>query len=123
MLSSLVSIALLGQTALSHPTSLSTSATTIGKIRGVRDPIYHMYLQSHVDTPVLGPEASADEVRLPCYFVSLRLRTSRSTSRRRSILRDTFLTNLSSLILVARFNRVLRLCILIFRMRVRRISR
>ncbi|KAF6839433.1 hypothetical protein CPLU01_01853 [Colletotrichum plurivorum] len=33
------------------------------KIRGVRDPIYHLYLQAHPDDPtiaVLGPEASAE---------------------------------------------------------------
>lgn len=51
---------------LSHPTSLSPSvaAATVGKIRGVRDPIYHLYLQSlpsTPSTPVLGPESSADE--------------------------------------------------------------
>lgn len=33
------------------------------QIRGVREPIYHLYLQAHPDDPtkvVLGPEASAD---------------------------------------------------------------
>ncbi|KAM0333371.1 hypothetical protein ACHAQA_002032 [Verticillium albo-atrum] len=33
------------------------------KIRGVRDPIYHLYLQSYPDNssvPVLGPEAYAE---------------------------------------------------------------
>jgi hypothetical protein len=37
----------------------------VGKIRGVRDPIYHLYLQSNSKSPsipVLGPESSADEV-------------------------------------------------------------
>jgi hypothetical protein len=49
------------------PSPSSTAATaTIGKIRGVRDPIYHLYLQASsksASTPVLGPEGSGDEVR------------------------------------------------------------
>ena len=46
------------------PLSTSSSAPTIGKIRGVRDPIYHLYLQAHASNaslPVLGPESSADD--------------------------------------------------------------
>ncbi|KAL6711361.1 hypothetical protein ACN47E_005892 [Coniothyrium glycines] len=42
----------------------SAAAATVGKIRGVRDPIYHLYLQAsstNASQPVLGPEASADE--------------------------------------------------------------
>ncbi|CAI6261956.1 unnamed protein product [Periconia digitata] len=41
-----------------------TAAATVGKIRGVRDPIYHLYLQSNPSNssiPVLGPESNADE--------------------------------------------------------------
>jgi hypothetical protein len=57
--------------ALAAPLSSSTSsvtAATIGKIRGVRDPIYHLYLQASSkspSTPILGPEASGDEVKPP----------------------------------------------------------
>jgi hypothetical protein len=50
--------------------STSTSAATVGKIRGVRDPIYHLYLQANsksASTPVLGPEASGDEVKTPTF--------------------------------------------------------
>ncbi|KAH7398863.1 hypothetical protein DE146DRAFT_510034 [Phaeosphaeria sp. MPI-PUGE-AT-0046c] len=50
--------------SLSLPTSSTSAAATVGKIRGVRDPIYHLYLQSlpsAPSTPVLGPEAAADE--------------------------------------------------------------
>ncbi|KAH4507740.1 hypothetical protein HBI88_125890 [Parastagonospora nodorum] len=63
---SLLPLLLLLPSALSLPTTstTSTSAATIGKIRGVRDPIYHLYLQastSSPSTPVLGPESSAAE--------------------------------------------------------------
>lgn len=37
------------------------------KIRGVRDPIYHLYLQTYPkdkSTPVLGPEASAESFNI-----------------------------------------------------------
>lgn len=58
----LLPLLLLLPSALSLPTTSTTSAATIGKIRGVRDPIYHLYLQasaSSPSTPVLGPESSA----------------------------------------------------------------
>ncbi|KAH8730581.1 hypothetical protein GQ44DRAFT_448965 [Phaeosphaeriaceae sp. PMI808] len=50
-------------TTLAAPTA-AAAAATIGKIRGVREPIYHLYLQANsknTSTPVLGPESSADE--------------------------------------------------------------
>jgi hypothetical protein len=50
--------------ALAAPLSSTSAAATIGKIRGVRDPIYHLYLQASSTSPsvpVLGPEASGDE--------------------------------------------------------------
>ncbi|KAF2447021.1 hypothetical protein P171DRAFT_429964 [Karstenula rhodostoma CBS 690.94] len=40
----------------------NAAAATVGKIRGVSDPIYHLYLQANLknaSTPVLGPESSA----------------------------------------------------------------
>ncbi|KAF2273275.1 uncharacterized protein EI97DRAFT_436152 [Westerdykella ornata] len=49
--------------ALSAPV-INAAAATVGKIRGVRDPIYHLYLQANAKNqtiPVLGPEASAEE--------------------------------------------------------------
>jgi hypothetical protein len=55
----LTSTLLLLQTTIAAPTA---AAATIGKIRGVRDPIYHLYLQANSkspSTPVLGPESSA----------------------------------------------------------------
>ncbi|KAH7090606.1 hypothetical protein FB567DRAFT_520239 [Paraphoma chrysanthemicola] len=56
----------LAQTTLAAPTTSprAAAAATIGKIRGVRDPIYHLYLQANsknASIPVLGPEAAADE--------------------------------------------------------------
>jgi hypothetical protein len=70
-------LVLLPNFALAFPLSSSTAAATIGKIRGVRDPIYHLYLQASSKSPsipVLGPEASADEVsHLPLSLVSLSL--------------------------------------------------
>lgn len=54
---------LLSQSTLSAPLS-TAAAATVGKIRGVRDPIYHLYLQANsknASIPVLGPEAAADE--------------------------------------------------------------
>lgn len=50
-------------TSLALPTPSSASAT-VGQIRGVASPIYHLYLQSlpsSPSVPVLGPESSADE--------------------------------------------------------------
>ncbi|KAF2689556.1 hypothetical protein K458DRAFT_291310 [Lentithecium fluviatile CBS 122367] len=44
--------------------SNAATAATVGKIRGVRDPIYHLYLQANpknASIPVLGPESAADE--------------------------------------------------------------
>lgn len=49
---------------LSSPSTSAAAAATIGKIRGVRDPIYHLYLQaspSNASVPVLGPESAADD--------------------------------------------------------------
>ncbi|KAF1949212.1 hypothetical protein CC80DRAFT_484839 [Byssothecium circinans] len=42
----------------------AAAAATVGKIRGVAAPIYHLYLQANpknASIPVLGPEASADD--------------------------------------------------------------
>jgi hypothetical protein len=55
----------LAHIVLSAPIESPRAAATVGKIRGVRDPIYHLYLQANsknTSIPVLGPEASADEV-------------------------------------------------------------
>jgi hypothetical protein len=44
--------------------ALPTASATVGKIRGVRDPIYHLYLQANSkspSTPVLGPESAAED--------------------------------------------------------------
>jgi hypothetical protein len=63
MLSLLTTLLTLLPLTLSTPLP-STSAATVGKIRGVREPIYHLYLQSlpkSASTPVLGPESAADE--------------------------------------------------------------
>ncbi|KAF2036238.1 hypothetical protein EK21DRAFT_83940 [Setomelanomma holmii] len=62
----LPTLLLLAQSIIAAPveSSRSISAATIGKIRGVRDPVYHLYLQADSaspSTPVLGPEATADE--------------------------------------------------------------
>ena len=46
MLTILVANLLLAQNALAAPAK-SIVAATVGKIRGVRDPIYHLYLQSN----------------------------------------------------------------------------
>lgn len=46
------------------PLTSNTAATTVGKIRGVRDPIYHLYLQAspaNSSIPVLGSESTAEE--------------------------------------------------------------
>lgn len=46
------------------PAALSAPTSTVAKIRGVRDPVYHLYLQAHPENasvPVLGPESGADE--------------------------------------------------------------
>ncbi|PVI06040.1 hypothetical protein DM02DRAFT_683023 [Periconia macrospinosa] len=68
--SALLSLTLTLQAALSAPltpkatTSTTAAAATVGKIRGVREPIYHLYLQSNPSNssiPVLGPETAADE--------------------------------------------------------------
>ncbi|KAF2639191.1 hypothetical protein P280DRAFT_429615, partial [Massarina eburnea CBS 473.64] len=43
--------------------NVNVEAATVGKIRGVQAPIYHLYLQANptnASTPVLGPEVSAD---------------------------------------------------------------
>ncbi|KAF2257330.1 hypothetical protein BU26DRAFT_474160 [Trematosphaeria pertusa] len=63
MLAFLAPVLLLLQGALSAPVA-NAAAATVGKIRGVRDPIYHLYLQANpknASIPVLGPESSADE--------------------------------------------------------------
>jgi hypothetical protein len=75
---------LLAQSVVTAPIEHTAAAATVGKIRGVRDPIYHLYLQasskngsfstpSHLlylhrlilvyiaSIPVLGPENAADE--------------------------------------------------------------
>ncbi|KAH7075535.1 hypothetical protein BKA63DRAFT_595002 [Paraphoma chrysanthemicola] len=62
----LAPLLLIAQSALAAPTTSppAAAAATIGKIRGVRDPIYHLYLQANsknASIPVLGPEAAADE--------------------------------------------------------------
>lgn len=46
MLLFLTSVLLLAQSALSAPVE-NVAAATVGKIRGVRDPIYHLYLQAN----------------------------------------------------------------------------
>ncbi|CAE7025822.1 hypothetical protein PTTW11_03974 [Pyrenophora teres f. teres] len=65
MLPSLAPILLLLHSALAAPVeNAAAAAATVGKIRGVRDPIYHLYLQAsskNASTPVLGPESTADE--------------------------------------------------------------
>ncbi|KAH7116746.1 hypothetical protein B0J11DRAFT_571246 [Dendryphion nanum] len=49
---------------VTHPAPISAAAApTVGKIRGVRDPIYHLYLQAspkNASLPLLGPESTAD---------------------------------------------------------------
>lgn len=62
----LAPLLLLAQTTLAAPLEAAprAAAATVGKIRGVRDPIYHLYLQANSkspSTPVLGPESSGDE--------------------------------------------------------------
>ncbi|KNG44928.1 hypothetical protein DDE82_007714 [Stemphylium lycopersici] len=66
MLNFLTPLLLIAQGAFAAPVgdTATTAAATTGKIRGVRDPIYHLYLQANpknTSTPVLGPETAADE--------------------------------------------------------------
>jgi hypothetical protein len=64
MLLHLTSALLFALPVFSLPTTSTASASTVGKIRGVRDPIYHLYLQANSkspSTPVLGPESAADD--------------------------------------------------------------
>lgn len=61
---SILPILLLLPQTLSTPLPSSLLAPTVAKIRGVRDPIYHLYLQSlpkTPSTPALGPESTAEE--------------------------------------------------------------
>ncbi|KAF1978265.1 hypothetical protein BU23DRAFT_451106 [Bimuria novae-zelandiae CBS 107.79] len=54
---------LLLPSVLAAPVS-TTTAATVGKIRGVASPIYHLYLQANpknASIPVMGPESSADD--------------------------------------------------------------
>ncbi|EDU48231.1 predicted protein [Pyrenophora tritici-repentis Pt-1C-BFP] len=56
-------LVLLLPSAFAAPVDNAAAAVTVGKIRGVRDPIYHLYLQAsskNASTPVLGPESAAD---------------------------------------------------------------
>ncbi|KAF2847706.1 hypothetical protein T440DRAFT_402685 [Plenodomus tracheiphilus IPT5] len=46
--------------AVAVPLQPEAVAATTGKIRGVRDPIYHLYLQANSKN-VLGPESAADD--------------------------------------------------------------
>ncbi|CAG5156412.1 uncharacterized protein ALTATR162_LOCUS4210 [Alternaria atra] len=64
MLTFFAQVLLVVSCALAAPVENAGSATTVGKIRGVRDPIYHLYLQvnpNNASIPVLGPESAADE--------------------------------------------------------------
>ncbi|KAI4626559.1 hypothetical protein J4E83_003710 [Alternaria metachromatica] len=65
MLSFFAQILLVASGALAAPVeNAQSAAATVGKIRGVRDPIYHLYLQAsakNASIPVLGPETAADE--------------------------------------------------------------
>ncbi|KAK7192471.1 hypothetical protein DPSP01_009711 [Paraphaeosphaeria sporulosa] len=61
MLHHLAFALVLAPCAFAAPVS-NVAAATIGKIRGVADPIYHLYLQANpknASIPVLGPESSA----------------------------------------------------------------
>ncbi|KAF2800713.1 hypothetical protein K505DRAFT_403835 [Melanomma pulvis-pyrius CBS 109.77] len=61
----LLPLLLLAPFALAAPTPAPAGAlATVGKIRGVSTPIYHLYLQANAKNtsiPVLGPEASAED--------------------------------------------------------------
>ncbi|KAL6153310.1 hypothetical protein ACJQWK_11463 [Exserohilum turcicum] len=64
MLTIFAPLLLLAQGTFAAPVENAAAAATVGKIRGVRDPIYHLYLQAspkNASTPVLGPETAADE--------------------------------------------------------------
>ncbi|KAI4949020.1 hypothetical protein J4E91_005483 [Alternaria rosae] len=65
MLSLFTHVLLVVSGALAAPVeNVQSAAATVGKIRGVRDPIYHLYLQAsakNASIPVLGPETAADE--------------------------------------------------------------
>ncbi|KAF2017397.1 hypothetical protein BU24DRAFT_478485 [Aaosphaeria arxii CBS 175.79] len=64
MFAILAPVLLLIQAVLSAPVEQVAAAATVGKIRGVRSPIYHLYLQAdpkNASHPVLGPESAADE--------------------------------------------------------------
>lgn len=48
---------------LDSPNDIAKRQTTSYQIRGVQDPIYHLYLQSlpgNASTPVMGPEATSE---------------------------------------------------------------
>ncbi|KFY17030.1 hypothetical protein V491_05137 [Pseudogymnoascus sp. VKM F-3775] len=48
---------------LDSPNDIAKRQTTSHQIRGVQDPIYHLYLQSlpgNASTPVMGPEATSE---------------------------------------------------------------
>ncbi|KAF2177235.1 hypothetical protein K469DRAFT_604002 [Zopfia rhizophila CBS 207.26] len=63
MLASFAPLLLLLQGALSAPIE-NAAAATVGKIRGVQSPVYHLYLQANSKNktiPVLGPEGSAED--------------------------------------------------------------
>ncbi|ENI10898.1 hypothetical protein COCC4DRAFT_122353 [Bipolaris maydis ATCC 48331] len=66
MLTFFAPLLLLAQSAAAAPVEnvAVAAAATVGKIRGVRDPIYHLYLQAspkNSSKPVLGPESAAEE--------------------------------------------------------------
>ncbi|OWY44930.1 NAD(P)-binding protein [Alternaria alternata] len=64
MLSFVAQVLLIVSGALAVPVENAGNSATVGKIRGVRDPIYHLYLQANsknASIPVLGPETAADE--------------------------------------------------------------
>ncbi|EUC38939.1 hypothetical protein COCCADRAFT_21688 [Bipolaris zeicola 26-R-13] len=65
MLTFFAPLLFLAQSAAAAPVeNVATAAATVGKIRGVRDPIYHLYLQAspkNSSKPVLGPESAAEE--------------------------------------------------------------
>ncbi|OAL50048.1 hypothetical protein IQ07DRAFT_587728 [Pyrenochaeta sp. DS3sAY3a] len=64
MLTFFAPLLLLLQGAVAAPIENAAAVATVGKIRGVREPIYHLYLQANsknASIPVLGPENAADE--------------------------------------------------------------
>ncbi|CAI9632060.1 unnamed protein product [Alternaria burnsii] len=64
MLSFFAQVLLIVSGVLAVPVENAGNSATVGKIRGVRDPIYHLYLQANsknASIPVLGPETAADE--------------------------------------------------------------